>query len=82
MNQTCNLNKYVIFWIGLSNMDHIPVLHTVLPEYGLYTSTTVFVPLATQGGYQSHFRWALIKTLIYWFFSLELVIFEKNINGK
>ena len=25
---------------------------------------TVFVPLAAQGAYQSHFRWALIKTLI------------------
>ena len=43
---------------------------------------TVFVPLAAQGTYQSHFRWALIKTLISQFFSLKLVIFEKKINGK
>ena len=28
------------------------------------TPITVFVPLAAQGSYQSHFRWALIKTLI------------------
>ena len=39
---------------------------------------TVFVPLAAQGAYQSHFRWALIKTLISWFFSLKLVTFEKK----
>ena len=44
---------------------------------------TVFVPLAAQGAYQSHFRWALyIKILISRFFSLKLVIFEKKINGK
>ena len=43
---------------------------------------TVFVPLAAQGNYQSHFRWALIKTLISRFLSLKLVIFEKKINGK
>ena len=37
-------------------------------------SITVFVPLAAEGAYQSHFRWALIKTLISRFFSLKLVI--------
>ena len=26
---------------------------------------TIFIPLATQGAYQRHFGWALIKTLIY-----------------
>ena len=40
--------------------------------------STIFIPLATQGPYQSHFRWALIKTLISQFFSLKLVIFEKK----
>ena len=25
---------------------------------------TVFIPLAAQAAYQSHFRWALIKTLL------------------
>ena len=43
--------------------------------------STIFAPLAAQGPYQSHFRWALIKTLISRFFSLKLVIFEKKING-
>ena len=43
---------------------------------------TVFIPLATQGAYQSHFRWGLIKTLISRFFSLKLAIFEKKIDGK
>ena len=43
-----------------------------------YYICTVFVPLAAQGAYQNHFRWALIKTLISWFFSLKLVIFEKK----
>ena len=31
---------------------------------GVLTLITVFVPLAAQGAYQSHFSWALIKTLI------------------
>ena len=39
---------------------------------------TIFIPLAAQGAYQSHFRWALIKTLISQFFSLTLGIFEKK----
>ena len=43
------------------------------------TAVTVFVPLAAQGTYQSHFRRALIKTLISQFFSLKLVIFEKKL---
>ena len=43
---------------------------------------TVFTPLATQGAYQSHFRWAHIKTLISRFFSLKLVIFEKKNQWK
>ena len=43
---------------------------------------TVFIPLAAQGAYQSHFRWALIKTLIFQFFSLKLVIFEKKTQLK
>ena len=47
------------------------------PVDSLFTST-VFVPLATQGAYQSHFRWELIKTLISRFFSLKLVIFDKK----
>ena len=43
----------------------------------------VFIPLAAQGAYESHFRWALIEILISPFFSLKLVIFEKKkINGK
>ena len=58
------------------------------PKFGLYINlyknfTTVFIPLATQGAYQSQIIWALIKTLISRFFSLKLVIFEKKkINGK
>ena len=48
------------------------------PDDGEWFWVTVFVPLAAQGAYQSHFRWALIKTLISQFFSLKLVIFEKN----
>ena len=38
--------------------------------------STVFIPLAAQGVYQSRFRWVLIRTLISRFFSLKLVIFE------
>ena len=44
----------------------------------LYELITAFVPLAAQGAYQSHFKWALIKTLISWFFSSKLVIFEEK----
>ena len=44
----------------------------------LKLNVTIFFPLAAQGAYQSHFRWALIKTLISWFISLKLVIFEKK----
>ena len=44
--------------------------------------TTLFIPSAAQGAYQSHFRWVLIKTLISRFFSLKLAIFEKKISGK
>ena len=43
-----------------------------------FAVNTVFVPLAAQGAYQSHFRWALIKTLISQFFPLKLVILEKK----
>ena len=55
-------------------------MHTAfsLLENMLTNRCTVFVPLAAQGAYQSHFRWALIKTLISRFFSLKLVIFEKK----
>ena len=61
-----------------------PVWRFMLDNFLYHNSTspTVFVPLAAQGAYQSHYRWALIKTLISWFFSLKLVIFEKKINGK
>ena len=46
-------------------------------------SCTVFIPLAAQGAYQSHFRWALIKTLVSRFFSLKLVIFlEKKMENN
>ena len=38
--------------------------------------------ISRQGVYQSHFRWVRIKTVIFRFFSLNLVIFEKKINGK
>ena len=46
--------------------------------------STVFIPLVAQGAYQSHFRWALIITLISRFFSLKLhvVIFEEKNQGK
>ena len=37
----------------------------------MFVKCTVFIPLAAQGAYQSHFRWALIKTLISQFFSLK-----------
>ena len=30
-----------------------------------YVLSTVFIPLAAQGAYKTHFGWALIKTLIY-----------------
>ena len=43
---------------------------------------TVFVPLAAQGAYQSHLRWALANTLISRFFSLKSVIFEKKNQWK
>ena len=61
-------------WQQYSPMGSFPVLTSL--------ACTVFIPLAAQGAYQSHFRWALIKTLISWFFSLKLVIFEKKNQWK
>ena len=43
---------------------------------------TVFLPLAARGDFQSHFRWALIKTFISQFFSLKQVIFEEKNQWK
>ena len=63
------------------NYAYFVVIKCLKVEYYILCNT-LFVPLAAQGAYQSHFRWALIKTLISRFFSLKLVIFEKKINGK
>ena len=59
----------------LSKLQWYKISHSII-------ISTVFIPLAAQGTYQSHFRWALIKTLISGFFSLKLVIFDKKINIK
>ena len=75
-------------FIKILTLDYYPTLMTFFDMHvrpGIQkpqTDSTVFVPLAAQGAYQSLFRWALIKTLISWFFSLKWVIFEKKINGK
>ena len=81
--QTC---RHVKWW------PHLETIIIVLKQFFVATLTkvlatkrrqiTVFVPLAAQGAYQSHFRWVLIKTLIYRFFPLKLVIFKKKINRK
>ena len=68
-------NKSLLF-LRVNKMDDFNVYHLGLEAllsalytkscYGMHNiSVTVFVPLAAQGAYLlSHFRWALIKTLI------------------
>ena len=67
---------------NILSLKSVPSLHDIdVAEYSK-NGFTVFVPLAAQGAYQSHLRWAHIKIVISQFFSLKLVIFETKINGK
>ena len=76
-----DLDNTVLANVNCNTWSHYYMMDDTLASF-MVPSITVFIPLATQGANQSHFRWALIKTLISRFFSLKLVIFEKKINGK
>ena len=87
MYELCWRNKqyfiYQILWPRCWRLMTLLILVIRCMSEALYIYVcTVFVPLAAQVAYQSHFRWTLVKTLISRFFSLKLVIFEKKKSGK
>ena len=55
MDSSPTLDQFFFFFFALNSLEHLHV-HGTVP--------TVSFPKPAQGAYQSHFRWALIKTII------------------